>query len=399
MATLRPYQQKALDAMQGDLNNPGASLVVMPTGSGKSLIIAGAALLKQPVLILVPSQELLAQNKAKLEMYVDKNKIGIYSASFNSRQIKTFTFATIQSVYKKPELFKDFQMIIIDECDLVGVKNLGGMFTSFLQSMRHCKIYGLTASPFRVEQVYEKIGNDLYVNSGIKMINRMKTGGASGEIFWKRILFTISHRELLKQGFLCPIEYINEPLVPYTEIPVNKSHSDFNLEAYSQAVVGMEANILNTIAEAQRKYGSVLVFCAEVGQAQRLSEMVKGSAVVIGNTNKKERAQIIEDFKSGKIKTIFGCNCLTTGFDFPGLSCIVNLRPCRSPRLIMQIAGRLSRVAPGKEKGVLVDLTGTYEDFGPVEDAEVIMEDGWAWTLKTKYVKSWHGKMLFRMKM
>ena len=396
---LRYYQQKALDAMQEDLNNSGASLVVMPTGAGKSLVIAGAALLRQPVLILQPSVELVAQNKTKLERIVDKNKIGVYSASFNSRQVKTFTFATIQSVYKKPELFKDFQMIIIDECHQVGVRNLTGMFTSFLKTMSHAKVFGLTATPYRMETVYEKIGNDMYAATGIKMINRMKMGGADGSIFWKRILSTVSHQKLVEDGYLVPLEYIHEPLLPYEEIPVNKSHSDFNLEAYSQAVIGMEAQILSTIAEAQRKFKSVLVFCADVEQAKRLSDIVKESQVVVGETSKKDRAKIVEDFKEGKIKTVFNVGCLTTGFDHPGLDCVVLLRPVRSPILYQQMLGRLTRTAEGKTHGTVIDLTGSCKALGRIESFEVFLKDGWAWDVRSEKVAGFHGRLLFRIKM
>ena len=171
---LRPYQSDALARITADLALPGASIVVAPTGSGKSHIIAAAALLRRPVLILQPSRELLSQNMAKLAAVIGEDDIGVYSASFGRKDIKTFTFATIQSVYKKPELFQDVQFIIVDECHLVSPQNIDGMFSSFLSRLPNIKVLGLTATPYRVCLTYEKIDGDLYASSGIKMINRTK---------------------------------------------------------------------------------------------------------------------------------------------------------------------------------------------------------------------------------
>lgn len=393
---LRTYQREALEAITQDIDIPGASIVVLPTGAGKSHVIAAAALLKSPVLILVPSSELLRQNFAKLANIVPASDIGIYSAWFLKMEVKLFTIGTIQSVHKHPELFKDTKLVIIDECHQVNPKSLGSMYTSFIKDIGQPKVIGMTASPFRLDTCYEKVGNELYASTGVKMINRVMIKGER-EIFWKRILYVKSHAELVRDGFLCPLEYIDEPLVPYEAIKVNMSHSDFDLSSYSQTIIGMESRVLSTIAEAQRRFKSVLVFCAEVGQAERLSEIVKGSRVVTGKTPKKERQAIIEGFKDGSIKTIFNVGCLTTGFDHPALDCIILLRPVRSPILFMQMLGRGSRTAPGKTHCTVIDLTGSCKALGPIESFEVFHNNG-LWDVRTSKVDSFHGKILFRQK-
>jgi DNA repair protein RadD len=396
MAYLRKYQEEALEAITCDIDTPGNSIVVLPTGAGKSHLIAASAMLRRPVLILVPSRELLLQNRDKLAAVVPESEIGIYSASFLKMEINTFTIATIQSVYKHPELFRDTKLVIIDECHQVNPKALGSMYTSFLKAIGSPKVIGMTATMFRLETVYEKVGNELYAATGIKMINRMLLKG-SRESFWKRILYVKSHAELVQDGFLCPLEYINEPLVPYESIPVNISHSDFNLSSYSQMVIGMEAQILNTIAEAQRRYKHVLIFCSETGQAKRLSEIVKGSRFVLGDSDKKTRAKIIEEFKSGEVQTVFNVGCLTTGFDLPELDCIILLRPVRSPILYAQMLGRGSRIAPGKTHCTVIDLTGSCKEIGPIESFEVFLNRG-LWDVRTSKVDGFHGRLLFRQK-
>lgn len=391
---LRPYQQEAFDAIKRDIHVPGASLVVMPTASGKSHIIAAAATLVQPVLILQPSQELLAQNMAKLSLLIPENQIGVYSASFGKKEIKTFTFATIQSVYKKPELFKHIQLVIIDECHNLALRSLGTMYTSFLKEIGSPKVLGLTATPYRLEVGYTRDGDELTATTMLKLVNRMRHKSQT-EMFWKRIIYQIPHRVLLEQGYLSPIEYIQQPLLPYSEIPVNKSHSDYDLDGYTNAIIGQQAHILSTITEAQRRYKSVLVFCATTDQARELSAIVKGSACVLGSTGKKERTKIIEDFKSGKIQTVFNMGVLTTGFDKQDLECVVLLRPTRSPGLYNQMLGRLTRIALGKTHGTVIDFTDTVRAMGRIETFELYRNQRGLWDLKTERHLTWHDRVLF----
>ena len=135
---LRDYQKDALDSVMSAIEEgkEGNSLLVLPTGAGKSFLISSIAhVLNKPVLILQPTKEILQQNYNKLLKYVDPKEIGIYSASMNEKTIRTFTFATIQSVYKKAEFFKHFDLMILDECHLLNPSNLTGMFTSFINDI------------------------------------------------------------------------------------------------------------------------------------------------------------------------------------------------------------------------------------------------------------------------
>ena len=391
---LRPYQQLAFDAIQQDITVPGASLVVLPTGSGKSHIIAAAATLRQPVLILQPSQELLRQNYDKLAAIVDTNDIGIYSASFNRHEVHTYTFATIQSVYKKPELFMHIKTVIIDECHNLAPRTIDTMYPTFLSAIGSPKIIGTTATPFRLELGYYKTGGSLQQATMLKLLNRMRHRDAK-ELFWKRIIHINSYRELLDAGYLSPLEYIQQPLIPYQEIPVNISHSDYNLEGYTQAIIGQQAKILSTIAEAQRRYKSILVFCATTVQAQELSAIIRGSACVFGDTDTKERTAIIDGFKNGSIQTVFNMGVLTTGFDKPDLDCIILLRPTRSPVLYNQMLGRLTRIAPGKPKGTVIDLTDTVRAMGRIESFELYRNARGLWDLRTERHATWHDRVLF----
>ena len=392
---LRPYQQDAFKRISEDMSRWGASLVVMPTASGKSHVIAETAMLEDSVLILQPTQELLAQNMAKLEALVPKKDIGVYSASFGRKEIKKFTFATIQSVYKKPELFKHFKLVLADEAHGISVRQLGTMYASFFAAIGNPKIIGFTATPYRLEVgYYRDESGQLQANTMLKLCNRMRNKNAK-EMFWKRIIYHISHKKLLEDGYLSPLEYIEQPLLPYKEIPINVSHSDYNLQAYAKAIVGREAEILSTLAQAQKQFKSVLVFCATTEQARHLSEVIKGSAVVLGDTDKKDRAKTIAAFKAGTIKTVFNVGTLTTGFDHPALDCVVLLRPTRSLPLYNQMLGRLTRLAPGKTHGTVIDFTGTCGQMGRIETFELYRNVRDLWDLRTERHPNWHDRVLF----
>jgi DNA repair protein RadD len=229
----------------------------------------------------------------------------------------------------------------------------------------------------------------------IKLINRARNKNQK-EMFWKRIIYHIPYKTLLAQGYLVPIEYINNPLVEYKEIPVNKSRSDYDLDGYSQMIVGKEALAVQTVLMAEQKHKSVLVFCATTDQAKRLSSVTLNSACVFGDTPNKQREQIIKDFKNGKIKTVYNYGVLTTGFDFPELECIVLVRPLRSPVLYNQICGRLTRTAVGKTKGILYDLTGSSKVLGPIEEFE-LYHNGRLWDIKSAKHPTWNNRVLYRM--
>jgi len=383
---LRDYQKKCVDKLLWAHALTGSDIAVLPTGAGKSIIIAELAhKLNQPILILQPSKEILEQNYNKLCHYVDESEIGIYSASMKQKELGFYTFATIQSIYRKPELFTQFRTVIIDECHLVDPKNLSGMYTSFLESIGNPKVIGMTATPYRMSLMYrqnEALG--LEAITTIKLINRMKGR------FWQRIVFVIDHVELVAQGHLVPLRYIDKSVVRHNEIPLNASHSEFDLQAFERKILDKREEIIHALTFAQALSTSVLVFCSSVEQANDLAEEMHGS-VVTAETKKRQREQIIEDFKMGKSKMVFNVGCLTTGFDHPSLGVIVLLRPTRSLGLYTQMLGRGCRNSPGKRFCRVIDLTGNVSGMGRIETIRIVKKEKWEIESESG---SWHNRPL-----
>lgn len=370
---LRDYQEEAIDKALWSINKfDNNSLIVLPTGAGKSLVIGGIAdRLRRDILILQPSKEILEQNMRKLAMYVPESEIGVYSASFKRKDIKKYNFATIQSVYKVPELFNHIDLVLVDECHQVNPKNSKGMFTSFLKDIGDPVTIGLTASPFRNVQGFANVGGVLTQGTTLKLINRMLPR------MWNRISYNINNHELVDRGYLCPLKYFPRTFVPHANIPLNKSRSDFNVEEFERLLTPYEEQIIVSINGARKHRKAVLVFCSSVSQAERLATTITRSACVSGKTPIQERDQIIEDFRTGKIQVVFNVGVLTTGFDFPELDTIYLIRPTRSLGLYYQMLGRGVRLAEGKESCYVLDYSGTFENLGRIEDIKLVKEKLW----------------------
>jgi len=385
---LRPYQESAVNKLLWSQQFPEPDICVLPTGAGKSLVIAELAhRLKQPILILQPTKEILEQNISKMATYVSPEEIGVYSASMNRKDFGFFTFATIQSIYKKPEQFFHFKQVIIDECHLVNPKNLDGMFTTFLNSIGSPKVTGLTATPYRMAQMYERtFSGEILTHTTTKLINRIK------ERFWHRIVYNINSEDLIRAGYLVPLKYLDKSIIQHADIPTNISKSDFNLEAYEEKIDREFDKIVEVIFFAQELGKSVLVFCSSVLQAERLQQIVPCSEVVTAKTGKKEREKIISDFRTGKTQTVFNVGVLTTGFDHPSLDCIVLLRPTRSIGLYYQMFGRGIRTSEGKKFCWAIDMTGTVKALGRIETIKMVKRE--KWELESEK-GSWHNKILY----
>ena len=192
MFKLRDYQQKASDSAVSFFNNKAKktnAIMVLPTGSGKSLIIADIAhRLNDYVLIFCPSREIVEQNFKKLCSYGILD-CSIYSASFNSKEISRITFATIGSVKAHPELFTHFKNIIVDECHLVNPKE--GMYKDFFDAVK-CKVLGLTATPYR-------LSSSRNFGSMLKFITRTKP-----HVF-SEVIYHVQVSTLLDMGYLAKL--------------------------------------------------------------------------------------------------------------------------------------------------------------------------------------------------
>lgn len=380
---LREYQEKGKDDIFNFIYNSShkKGLCIKPVGSGKALDTAIIAQLSQKkTLVIQPNAELLEQNIEKAHSFgFDPS---IYSASLGSKTISELTYATPMSIADRPQDFKDFEIVVIDEAHLNmsnsmsgGKINKRGKLNQFLDTINPKKIIGLTATP--IQLVTNGMGSEL------KMINR------SMRSFWyKSDIFHITQIQDIKDKYWADIK---------TDIVSNDTSllekARFNSPEFTQESIikqydsnGLQKQILEQYEDLYSKgVDNVLTFVPSVQQAIELSKMNKDFAVVYDKTPKKERKAIVEAFKRGDIPHLINCMIFTAGFDHPELKGMIIARDTMSLQLFYQIFGRIVRpiFKNGeiyRKKGFIRDLTGNTDRFGNLENLTFEKHDytnGW----------------------
>jgi DNA repair protein RadD len=165
---------------------------------------------------------------------------------------------------------------------------------------------------------------------------------------------------------------VNSTGAEYTETSMDESLK-------KQQVHERIPDMIRQSIEKGRKYR--IVFVKNVTDAIFLSTKIPDSACVHAGTKKKDRTRILDDFRAGKIKTVFNVGVLTIGFDFPALDTIIVARPTMSLALFMQMVGRGIRLHPGKQDCAVVDMCGNLERFGKIEEIKYLEEPGRGWII------------------
>ncbi len=364
---LRPYQKQASDAAVAAFTSSKDSngLLILPTGAGKSLVIADIAhRLQGPLLVFQPSKEILEQNYAKLQSYGCWD-CDIYSASVGRKALNRITFATIGSVMNHMEDFAHFTNVLIDECHCVNSQQ--GMYETFLNSVKR-KVVGLTATPYR-------LGKGLEGKAILKFLTRTKP-----RIF-DRVLYYCQISELLARGYLADLSYYDLTAINLDLVKSNSTGADYDDESLKKEYErsGFYDKLMITVMRVMRpKSGiprkGILVFTKFVDEADQLATKLRmvgvEAAIVTGTTPKKERENILARFKRGEIQVVANVGTLTTGFDYPELDTVILARPTKSLALYYQMVGRAIRPYSGKE-GWVVDMCGSYRKFGRVADLRI----------------------------
>jgi len=192
----RWYQTEATNALLESLEDKDCHpIIVAPTGSGKSFMICDFIdryLTKNPeakILVLSHIKEILQQDFDALEEFFSGIEIGLYSSGLDSREVKKITVAGIQSVWRRPELFKKVSIIIVDECHLVTMRQ-DGMYRRLLSKLK-AQYVGFTATHFRLGHGYITIGENRLFNtiaydmSKPEIFNRLVDEGYLTELITK----------------------------------------------------------------------------------------------------------------------------------------------------------------------------------------------------------------------
>lgn len=386
---LRDYQDVACDYICKRLDNYKRPFIyVMACGTGKSLVIAELAKRVGKVLVVTLSAELCKQDYDECVEYGVEAQV--YSASMNSKKVGAITIATIGSAYKHPSLFYTADVVIIDEVQSCNPADPKTMFMKLLveinklkkQDGSQIKIVGLTATAYRNVQRVQNMGHYYKTTTLLQPLNRIPCGKG---FLWSSIVEGISTQEALKRGYLTPVKYYSDPQPG--RLVVNTTGAEFtdeSLDAWGDNAMVRCASVMKG-AEDKWNIKSGIVAVPFVRHAEALKTLCDdagmSTVVVSSKTPQKERERAITAFKNGEIRWLLQCNIANVGFNSPITDTLVWARPTLSLNLWQQAVGRIMRLSPGKEVSRVLDLVGTTETFGRVENVRLGVEDKFKTTI------------------
>lgn len=389
MKTLRPYQAAALKSVwQWIYDKETQPLVIAPVGSGKSLMIA--EFIKQchekwpktRILMLTHDKRLLEQNMAELKEQYPGVDAGYYCAGLKQKRLNNdVTFGSIQSIHDKAALLNRApNVILIDEAHLVNPK-AATRYRSFIDDCfalnPRCRVIGFTGSPFRSDTGYLYTGKDR---------------------FFDGICYEIAIGWMIEEG------YLSKPVLPSKDVNSKMDVTGVGMRAGDYIDSQLDAAVNNAqmnescvreIIENGKDRKSWLVFTVTTDHCDKvISEFNRQGEYSVAGIHSKmpkgEVAQIIQDFKDGKIKCLVNVAMLTTGFNNPAIDLLAFMRPTRSPVLYIQCTGRglrtvyadgyaldtkesrLMAIKESQKKNCLIlDFGGVIDALGPIDNIDL----------------------------
>ncbi|WP_276642198.1 DEAD/DEAH box helicase [Siccibacter turicensis] len=360
--TLRPYQREAVDAtLRYFRQHQTPAVIVLPTGAGKSLVIAELArVARGRVLVLAHVKELVAQNHAKycaLGLEAD-----IYAAGLSRKESQgKVVFGSVQSVARNPEHFRGaFSLLIVDECHRISDDD-DSQYQQIITHLRSAnpqlRLLGLTATPYRLGKGW------IYQFHYHGMVR------GDAKALFRDCIYELPLRYMIKHGYLTPPERLDMPVVQYDFSRLSAqsnglfSEADLNRELKNQKRI--TPHIISQIIEFAQTRKGVMIFAATVEHAREVLGLLPAdeAALITGDTPGPVRDELITAFKDQRYRYLVNVSVLTTGFDAPHVDLIAILRPTESVSLYQQIVGRGLRLAPGKTDCLILDYAGNPHDL------------------------------------
>lgn len=338
---LRPYQKSASDSVLNAWESAQSTLVVMPTGTGKTVLFADLIRRRLPgrTMVLAHRQELIWQARDKIKRVTGLDvdvEMGEYKSATDGNLFhprSNVIVSTIQThssggdgagrMGKFNPL--DFDTLIVDEGHHATSSSYVRVI-NYYKTNPKLKVLGLTATPDRADEE------------------------ALGQVF-ESVAFDYEILDAINDGWLVPIDqqFVSIEDLDYSSIrttagDLNGADLDAVLTS-EKPLHGMASSTLEIIGSRR-----ALVFAASVHHAEQLCEIFNRhqsgmAAVVSAKTDKDERKKIISDYAQGKFQIMCNCGVFTEGFDDSGVEVIIMGRPTKSRALYAQMAGRGTRPA------------------------------------------------------
>jgi DNA repair protein RadD len=353
----RAYQTEAVRNLRAGLaGGYKRQILSSPTGSGKTeigmILVRGAVAKGKRVAFLCNRINLVGQTSARF--FRAGIAHGVIQGQNTTRTYENVIVASIQTVARRgmPEV----DLLVIDEAHgVAGSKDYRKVI-----AQHGGPVIGLSATPFS-----KGLGKDY-----------SELGGA----LFEQMVVAATIQDLIDQGYLvdCDVYAPSQPDLSNVKITAG----DYNEKELGEAVD--KPTLIGDIVTNWRKYANntpTVCFATNIAHSQHIVEQFTAAGVAAEHidcyTDDAERAAILERVASGQTMVISNVGILTEGWDFPACRTMILARPTKSLIRYLQMAGRVLRPAPGKERALILDHSGTVQAIGfPTDDFPMELDDG-----------------------
>ena len=361
---LHDYQEEALAAVAEALGRGvGRQLIVLPTGTGKTLI---AARLPERIgdpatLFSVHREELLHQALSTFRKERPDRPVGLERAASKAPPDARTVVASIQSLAHPKRLARyraaDWPLMIIDEAHRTAAP-------TYRHVLEHLQYLPAGTRPARTDRA-------LLV--GVTATSRRTDQVGLGAIY-QEVVYTRTLRDMIEAGWLVPLRgYLLRGGANLDRINLtmqDDGERDYDPRALARAINTPERNQLVVDRTRHLVAGRpTLVFAVDVDHATTLAGLFRNAGVraesIDGRMSFPHRAEIIDRFKAGEIEVLCNCQVLVEGFDYPAIGAIVMARPTHSALFYTQCLGRATRLYPGKSDAIVLDFVDNTPQHAP----------------------------------
>jgi len=352
MTSLRPYQTQLLDQIRQSMRSHRRVCAVMPTGAGKSVVIAAiihaAAAKGRRVLLLAHRRRLINQLSRTVGSWGIEHDVILPGRHQRGHGIAV---GSVQTVVRRLDKLLPPDLIIIDEAHHLTRDNQWGQVVGHWPN---AYLIGKTASPQRLD------------------------GRGLGEVF-DDLVIGPTPQWLTDEGFLARARIFCPPTTMDTS-KLRKVRGEFDMREAAAALE--QAKIHGDAVEHYLKIvapGTALVSCVSVEFADAMAARFNAAGIparaITGGCSEDDQEQIFDNLGRGVIKVVTYCEMLSEGVDVPSINAAILLRPTASVTMYLQQVGRCLRPKADGSAAIILDHVGNVERHGlPTEERNWTLE-------------------------